>query len=322
MKILLFPGQGSQFVGMARDLYEAFPAARELCDRADRVLGTPLTRIMFEGPEETLRETHNAQPAILIHSMAVWSVLQPAWTATLRAAAGHSLGEYTAHVVAGALSFEDALRLVRRRGELMLQAGRQNPGTMAAVLNADLDLVREVCQAAPGLVVPANINSPGQIVISGEHAAVKAAMDALKERGVRKIVELRVSGAFHSPLMQPAADGLAAALADVTLFNAGIPVFANVTAAPVQEGERIRDLLVRQLLSPVLWEPTLRRLVALGPAEFLEIGPGQVLKGLLRATDRDASCRTLGTAEEVRAFIETPVEQPLAFGKEHGPSRA
>jgi len=313
MKVLIFPGQGSQFVGMGKDLYEAFPAVRELCDQADRILGAPLTAIMFEGPEETLRETRNAQPAILLHSIAAWTALGAPWPAEELVAAGHSLGEYSAHVVAGSLRFDDALRLVRRRGELMHEAGLRNPGTMAAVLNADLDLIREVCQAAGDIVVPANLNSPGQVVISGRHEAVQAAMTALKERGIRKVVELKVSGAFHSPLMEPAAEGLSAALADVVLFDARFPVYANATAGPVVEGERTRELLVRQLLSPVLWEPTLRRLLALDPDEFYEIGPGQVLKGLLRATDREADCRSLGTAEEVRAFRETLVAQSAAF---------
>ena len=318
MRVLLFPGQGSQFVGMGQDLYEAFPAARALFDQADRILGAPLSKIMFEGPEEALRETRNAQPAILLHSIAAWTALEADWPAGDLVAAGHSLGEYSAHVVAGTLAFDDALRLVRRRGELMHEAGIRNPGTMAAVLNADLDLVREVCVQAGGTVVPANVNSPVQVVISGEHAAVETAMAALKERGIRKVIELKVSGAFHSPLMEPAAQGLATALAGITLFDPRFPVYANATAGPVLEGDRARELLVRQLLSPVLWEPTLRRLLALHPEEFYEIGPGQVLKGLLRATDREAACRCLGTAEEVQAFQRAPVAPRLETKEIHG----
>jgi len=301
---------------MGRDLYEAFPAIRGLYERADEALGMSLSRIMFEGPEETLRQTHNAQPAILLHSIALWSLMQPGWRDAELVAAGHSLGEYTAHVVAGSLAFEDALRLVRRRGELMLEAGRQNPGTMAAVLNADLETVREVCRETEGLVVPANLNSPVQVVISGEHGAIQEATAALKSRGVRKVIELRVSGAFHSPLMEPAVDGLASALAEVTVRDTRFPVYANVTAGPVTGTGSIRELLVRQLLSPVLWEPTLRNLIALEPEEFCEIGPGEVLKGLLRATDRDQPCRSFATAEDVQSFREIEVEQPAVLREE------
>ncbi len=309
MKVLLFPGQGSQFVGMARDLCESFPSAKAICDRADEVLGFSLSKIMFEGPEETLRQTHNAQPAILVHSMAAWSVLEPAWKTEQFLAAGHSLGEYSAHVAAGVLAFDDAVKLVRRRGELMLEAGRQNPGTMAAVLNASFDQVRAACLEVDGLVVPANWNSPAQVVISGEHSAVRAATETLKKAGVRKVIELKVSGAFHSPLMEPAATGLEEALAGVALNDARFPVIANATGEPVTEGAEARRLLVRQLLSPVLWEPTLRRLVESHPDEFCEIGPGQVLKGLLKATSPEQTCRSLGTAGELREALGLPAER-------------
>ncbi|MCK4412121.1 MAG: ACP S-malonyltransferase [Candidatus Eisenbacteria sp.] len=304
MRVLLFPGQGSQFVGMGRDLHQAHPAARDLLDRADRILGTPLTRLMFEGPEEELRATRNAQPAILAHSLAVWAILEPRWGAETFVAAGHSLGEYSAHVVAGTLSFEDALRLVRRRGELMQAAGEASAGAMAAILGSDRETVEAVCAETQGLVVPANLNAPNQVVISGERAAVRAALETLGARGARRVVELKVSGAFHSPLMAPASEGLAQALADVALTDARCAVYANVTAEPVTEESRIRGLLVEQLLKPVLWEPTLRKLIALDEPAFFEIGPGQVLKGLLRATDRSLSCRSLGTAEEVLAFLD------------------
>jgi [acyl-carrier-protein] S-malonyltransferase len=298
---LLFPGQGSQFVGMGRDLAERFTASREVLARADEALGLALSRVMFEGPAEALRETRNAQPAILVHSIAAWAAMAPRWEPAGLAAAGHSLGEYTAYVVAGALTFEDAVRVVRRRGELMFAAGRERPGSMAAILGADAATVRAACAEAGGLVGPANFNSPGQVVISGETAAVRAAGELLRARGAKRVVELNVSGAFHSPLMEPAAAGLREALAEVSVRNAAFPVYANATAEPVTESGAIRASLVRQLLNPVLWEPTLR---ALAPGEFIEIGPGQVLKGLARQTDRGWACRAVGTADEVQAFLE------------------
>jgi len=301
MNALLFPGQGSQFVGMAKDLYETFGPSRRLLDQANEVLGFPLTDLMFSGPAEALQETRNAQPAILAHSMAAWEALQPFRDPLELMGAGHSLGEYSAYVVAGALRLEDALRLVRRRGELMFEAGLRNPGTMAAVIGAEPGLVAELC-ATEGSVVPANLNSPGQIVISGETGAVRRVAEALQARGVKRVVELRVSGAFHSPLMEPAAAGLSEALEGIEVRSARFPVFANATADAVVEPEEIRRSLVAQMLSPVLWEPTVRRIAALEPDAVWEVGPGQVLKGLVRSTDRNLACRTLGTAAEVLAF--------------------
>jgi len=303
MRGLLFPGQGSQSVGMAQDLYERFDAARETIDRADEVLGFSLSRLMFSGPPEQLQETRHAQPAILTHSIAVWRSLEMADpTSRDWVAAGHSLGEYSAYVAAGALAFEDAVGLVHRRGELMFAAGQARPGTMAAVLGSDPDTVRDVCAATAGTVVPANLNSPGQLVISGEEAAVAAAGETLRARGAKRVIPLRVSGAFHSPLMEPAVEGLRAALAEVTIQPAGFPVYANASAAAVVEPEAIRQSLLDQLRQPVLWEPTVRELGALEPEEFWEVGPGQVLKGLVRAIDRTWTCRPLGTADEVTAF--------------------
>lgn len=305
MRALLFPGQGSQFVGMGKDLGDPFPAARDVFARADEALGFSLSELMFEGPEEALRETRNAQPAILAHSLAVWAAMEASWDPAELMAAGHSLGEYSAYTVAGAIKLEDAVRLVRRRGELMFAAGESRPGTMAAILGLDAQAVREVCEAANGLVGPANLNSPGQVVISGEPQAVAEAGEALKEKGAKRVVPLNVSGAFHSPLMEPAARGLEEALAAVEIEDARFPVFANASGDEVTAAAQIRASLVRQLLSPVLWEPTMRTVAARGPEECVEIGPGQVLKGLLRQTDRSLSCRALGKAEEILAFRES-----------------
>jgi [acyl-carrier-protein] S-malonyltransferase len=304
MQALLFPGQGSQFVGMGKDLHEQYEEARRIFEAADEALGFPLSQVMFAGPEETLRETRNAQPAILVHSLAVWKVLNLDTADGDWVAAGHSLGEYSAYAAAGALSFEDAVRLVRRRGELMFAAGEERPGTMAAVLGMAAEAVTEVCAAIDGIVQPANLNSPGQVVISGEIEAVRKAGEQLKAQGAKRVVELSVSGAFHSPLMEAAAGGLSKALSGVAIEPARFPVFANVSAEPVTAPDEVRESLERQLMSPVLWEPSMRGIGAQQPEGFLEIGPGQVLRGLLRQIDRSRSCRTLGTADEVQAFKE------------------
>ena len=277
----LFPGQGSQYVGMGKDLYEQDAKARTIFEQADAIIGFPLSGICFEGSEEELRQTKNTQPAIFLHSI-VLSTLYRGEPAAM--AAGHSLGEYSALVYAGALAFEDGLRLVRLRGELMQQAGIEQPGTMAAVVGLDAGTVGEVCcEAWPaGIVQAANFNSPGQIVISGAVAGVRKAMELAKARGAKMVKELPVSGAFHSPLMEAARTGLKAALDKTMIRDASIPVYANVTAKPVQKAEEIRELLYQQLTSPVRWEETIVNMMADGAAAFIEIGPGKVLQGLVR----------------------------------------
>jgi [acyl-carrier-protein] S-malonyltransferase len=298
----LFPGQGAQFVGMGRDLYESFPVARETFDLADRILETDLSRICFQGPEEELRQTRNTQPAIFVHSCAILRLLGLSLEGEDCRAAGHSLGEYTAYVAAGALSFEEGLRLVRRRGELMYQAGLDRPGTMAAILGLEGAQVEEALAFVPGVVRAANFNSPGQVVISGEVEAVRLGMEACTKAGAKRAVPLEVSGAFHSPLMEGAARGLATALAGAEIGDARCPVLANVTAEPVVEAAAIRASLEKQLTSPVCWEQTVRRLLDWGAERFVEIGPGKVLCGLVRSVERRAVTTAVGDAAALEAF--------------------
>jgi [acyl-carrier-protein] S-malonyltransferase len=301
---LIFPGQGSQFVGMGKDLADAFPAARALFQEADDVLGAKLSDIMWNGPEDELTRTLNAQPAILIHSVIVHRLLADRLP-EVKVAAGHSLGEFSAYVAAGAISFADAVRTVRRRGELMFRAGQERPGTMAAILgmeDADLERVCTSASAQGGEVVPANYNAPGQLVISGDIPSVQKTMALAKEAGAKKAVQLNVSGAFHSPLMQPAEAGLRVQLDDVDLATPKFPVVSNVTAQPVSDVVTARRLLIQQLTSPVRWTACVRTMVAQGVTELIELGPGNVLTGLMKRIDRGARARAIGTAEEVKAW--------------------
>ena len=281
---LLFPGQGSQYVGMGKDLYEKSALAKETFDEADGILGFSLSRICFDGPEDELRKTRNTQPAIFTHSMVLMRLLQ---TLDADMLAGHSLGEYSALVVAGALSFGDALKLVRLRGELMQRAGEVNKGTMAAVVGLEQDTLERVCREAShaGIVQPANFNSPGQTVISGSVEGVRNAMELAKQAGTKLVKELVVSGAFHSPLMESAKAGLKEALDKTPVKDARIQVYANVTAEPVTQSSEIRNLLFQQVTSPVRWEQTLRNMVRDGATAFYEVGPGKVLQGLVKRTE-------------------------------------
>ena len=305
MVALLFPGQGSQFVGMGRDLAERFPLARATFEEADATLGLGLSALMWQGPEAELTATRHAQPAILTHSVAVLRLVQH-HLGDVSFAAGHSLGEFSAYVAAGSLAFDDALRTVRRRGELMFESGQQRPGTMAALLGLDDAEVERVCREATGpdgVVVPANYNSPAQVVISGDVAAVQRALELARVAGAKRALPLNVSGAFHSPLMETAQAGLAEQLEGVVVQPPAFPVVSNVTAEPVREPAEARRLLVRQLTSPVRWTESMRRLVAAGVDHFLELGPGGVLTGLLRRVARDVPAQTIGTAAEVEALL-------------------
>jgi [acyl-carrier-protein] S-malonyltransferase len=294
----IFPGQGSQYVGMGKDLCGEFPAAKALFAKADEVLGFSLSKVCFEGPEAELKQTKNTQPAIFLHSIAVWNILKPD-DATMNA--GHSLGEYSALVAAGAIAFEEALKLVRLRGELMQKAGEEQPGTMAAVVGLDPKVVEEVCAAASpdGIVQAANFNSPGQIVISGSVSGVRKAMELGKQRGAKLVKELVVSGAFHSPLMQSAKDGLKSALDKAAFRDAQIPVYANVSANPLRKANEIRHLLVEQVTSPVRWEETIRNMSADGASGFIEIGPGKVLQGLVKRIAPEVSISGFDTVATI-----------------------
>ena len=302
---LLFPGQGSQFVGMGRDLAAAFPEAARLFEEADEIVGFSLSRIAWDGPEDELLETRNAQPAILVHSAAALAVIRES-IGPVALAAGHSLGEFSAHAAAGTVSFDDAVRTVRLRGELMYEAGKSRPGTMAAVLGLDEATVEEVCREAStpdAECVPANFNTPGQVVVSGDPAAVERVLEAATESGALRVVPLAVSGAFHSPLMAPAELGLRERLELVTFHSPAFPVVSNVTAEPVQDPALARDLLVKQLTSPVRWSQSVRAMVERGAERFLEVGPGSVLSGLNRRNARGTSCMPVGTPENVESLF-------------------
>ena len=305
---LLFPGQGSQAVGMGRDLAEAFPEAREVFEAADDALSFGLTKVMWEGPDDELTLTRNTQPALLVHSAAVWAVLRKADLAIL-CAAGHSLGEFSAYHAAGSLAFADAVRTVRRRGELMFEAGQARPGTMAAVLGLDDDVVEGVCREAStesSVVVPANFNTPGQVVVSGDVEAVERASAMLISAGAKKVQGLNVSGAFHSPLMAPAGAGLQAQFEGAPFADPAFPVVSNVTATAVSGADDARRLLVEQLTSAVRWTHSVRTMLELGAERFLEVGTGKVLTGMLKRIDPAAAGlgTALGTADQLRAFLE------------------
>ncbi|WP_199797523.1 ACP S-malonyltransferase [Hymenobacter amundsenii] len=288
MKAVIFPGQGSQFSGMGRDLYEQHPAAKHLMDQANDILGFSLTDTMFTGSDEDLRRTDVTQPAIFLHSVALAAVL-PNFRPDM--VAGHSLGEFSALVAAKVLRFEDALQLVARRAQAMQAACQEQPGTMAAILGLDDDTTARICQeitaSGEGVVVAANYNCPGQLVVSGSRRGIELACEQLKAAGAKRALPLPVGGAFHSPLMQSAEAALAEAIAKTT-FSAGIcPVYQNVDAAPHTDPDEIRENLVRQLTAPVRWTQSVQRMVQDGATEFVECGPGKVLQGLVKKITPD-----------------------------------
>ena len=304
--LLLFPGQGSQKPGMAKDLVETFPAARDVWDRTDEALGEKLSRVAFDGPADELTLTHNAQPALLAHGAAVWAVVHEKLAPFVRGAAGHSLGEFTAYHAVGALPLEDAVKLVRRRGTLMFETGTTRPGTMAAILGALQRPIEEICLDASvaGEVVPANYNALEQVVISGEVDGVEKAMELAKAAGAKRAIRLNVSGAFHSPLMAPASPGLDAALTAARWSDPSYPVYSNVTAKRIGDSGTARQLLLQQLTSPVRWVQVIQAMAADQPtATFVEMGPGNVLTGLLKRLAPNNPAITCGTVPEVEALL-------------------
>lgn len=294
----VFPGQGAQAVGMGKDAYESHAGARAIFDRADEVLGVELSKLAFEGPDEMLRQTANTQPALLTTSIAFLEMLKeqnmkPDYVA------GHSLGEYSALVAAEVLTFEDALRLVRARGQFMEQAVPSGQGAMAAVLGAERVALQTLCNdiTESGMLVElANVNCPGQIVVSGSAQGVAQLAERGKEAGAKRVISLDVSGPFHSSLMQPAAEALATELAKVIFSSAVTPVITNVHALPVTSGEELRELLVKQVVSPVLWEDTIKYLIAEGVDTFIEIGSGAVLAGLIKKIDKTVQVVSVNSA--------------------------
>ncbi len=285
MKAYVFPGQGSQFPGMAKELYDASSAARDIMEEANGILGFRLTDIMFSGTEEDLRQTRVTQPAIFLHSVVMARMLGDRFQPDM--VAGHSLGEFSALVANGTLVFADALRLVYARAMAMQKACEANPSTMAAILGLDDSVVEEICASTPGVVVAANYNCPGQLVISGENAAVDAACTALTAAGAKRALRLAVGGAFHSPLMEPARVELELAIRSTPFSSPVCPVYQNVTASAVSDPGEIQRNLVLQLTAPVRWTQTMNRMISDGCSEVIEVGPGKVLQGLFKKVNRD-----------------------------------
>jgi len=286
-KAFVFPGQGSQFPGMCKDLYDAHKEAREMCQAADRLLGFSLTEVMFNGTADDLKQTKVTQPAVFLHSVVaqrLMTIEKPDMVA------GHSLGEFSALVACGALRFEDALLLVSARAQAMQAACEANPGTMAAVLGLEDEKVVEICETQKiGVVVAANFNCPGQVVVSGEIEAVDAVCPVMKEAGARRALKLPVGGAFHSPLMQPAAEDLKAAILKTEFHKPFCPIYQNVTAKAETDPEVIRQNLLKQLTAPVRWTQSVQQMISDGATEFYEFGPGDVLKGLIRKINPDVT---------------------------------
>ncbi|HKJ28728.1 MAG TPA: ACP S-malonyltransferase [Desulfuromonadales bacterium] len=306
MIAFLFPGQGSQHAGMGKDLAENFPVARQIFEEANDALGVDLASLCFNGPEEDLKLTANTQPAILTTSIAALRVLETEIGIAPNCAAGHSLGEYSALVCAGALNFADAVRIVRQRGTFMQEAVPLGTGAMAAILGLDKETLERVCQdAAQGQVVsPANFNSAGQVVIAGNTEAVDRAMNLAKEHGAKRALPLPVSAPFHCSLMIPAGERLADVLADIKVGDMTVPVITNVEATPNQDASRVCQLLVDQVSAPVLWEDTIACMIKLDVERYIEIGPGKVLAGLVKRMAKDSTIQNVQNVSDIRVLTE------------------
>jgi [acyl-carrier-protein] S-malonyltransferase len=298
----IFPGQGSQYIGMGKDLYYDYSEAKSMYETANEILKKDLSRISFEGSEEELKQTSITQPAIYVHSIIVYRLLQLKGM-KVDAVAGHSLGEYCALVAAGIVSYEDGLRLVNIRAAAMQKSALEKPGTMAAIIGLDTASINQICQSINGVVGEANVNCPGQIVISGEINAVREAMGKAKEKGAKRTIELTVSGAFHSTLMESAQPPLDQVLRQISFQTPAIPIYANVTAKPTHSAEQIKDLLIKQLIHTVRWEEIIQNMYTDGIRRFLEIGPGKVLQGLnkrILQNNEDVTYESIGTSEEIK----------------------
>ncbi len=301
----LFPGQGSQYVGMAKDLYESSPQVKELYDKASKILEYDLARVCFEGPEEVLVQTKYTQPAIFVHSVSLWQILakeeiEPSFVA------GHSLGEYSAAVSAGVFSFEDGLFAVKNRSLLMQEACDKEKGTMAAIIGLSRDKILEICKRASefGVIQPANFNSSDQVAITGDLKGVEKGVQLAKEAGAKRVMMLAVGGAYHSPLMSSAKDGMAEVLNKVKINQGKVRLIANVTARPVNDPMEIKDLLVNQITSPVLWHQSMEYLYEQRIRNFVEIGPGKVLQGLLKRSFKEVNLYGIDKLSELEKFIE------------------
>jgi [acyl-carrier-protein] S-malonyltransferase len=292
MKAYVFPGQGAQFTGMGKELYESNTQAKELFEKANEILGFRITDIMFEGTAEALKETRVTQPAVFLHSVILAKTLGDNFKPDM--VAGHSLGEFSALVAAGSLTFEDGLKLVSQRALAMQKACEITPSTMAAVLGLEDNIVEDVCAQIDGVVVAANYNCPGQLVISGETKAVEAACEALKAAGAKRALLLPVGGAFHSPIMEPAREELAAAIGQTTFTNPICPVYQNVPATAVTDAEEIKRNLIIQLTAPVKWTQSVQNMITDGATLFTEVGPGNVLQGLVKKINKEAETASAG----------------------------